>query len=150
MLDRLARCLRNMDQVIVNCPTEMRAAWSQVLKGSGVHGEVTSGLAREIGALGVVHRDNVSTLLISTGPLGIRARAAKRVFDIAVSAGALVLLSPVLLAAGLLIKVGGRRADPVPATPARPGEPLLPDLQAAHDAGRRKRCGRQSLDRPRR
>jgi exopolysaccharide biosynthesis polyprenyl glycosylphosphotransferase len=107
LLDRFARYLRNMDQVIVNCPQDERAAWAMVLKGSGVHGEVTSGLAREIGALGVIHREaaGVSTLLVSTGPLGIRARFTKRAFDIVVSGVALVLLSPVLLAAAALIKL---------------------------------------------
>ncbi len=107
LLDRLARYLRNMDQVIVNCPQEERAAWAMMLKGSGVHGEVTSGLAREIGALGVIHREaaGVSSLLVSTGPLGIRARITKRIFDIVVSGVALILLSPVLLAAAALVKL---------------------------------------------
>jgi len=107
MLDRLAQYLRNMDQVVVNCPTDDRAAWAMVLKGSGVHGEVTSGVVREIGALGVIHRDDagVSSILVSTGPLGIRARFSKRMFDIAVSGVALLLLSPVLLGAAALIKL---------------------------------------------
>jgi exopolysaccharide biosynthesis polyprenyl glycosylphosphotransferase len=107
LLDRLSRYLRNMDQVIVNCPQEERAAWAMVLKGSGVHGEVTSEMAREIGALGVIHREaaGVSSLLVSTGPLGVRARIAKRTFDVVVSGLALILLSPVLLAAAALIKL---------------------------------------------
>ncbi len=106
-LDRLSRYLRNMDQVIVNCPLDQRGDWAKVLKGSGVHGEVTSELVREIGALGVLHRhdSDVSTLLVSTGPLGIRARITKRAFDLAVAGGALVVLSPLLLAAALAIKL---------------------------------------------
>ena len=83
-LDRLSRYLQNMDEVIVSCPLEERGAWAKALKGSGVHGEVTSELLREIGVLGVIRRDDadVSTLLVSTGPLGIRARITKRVFDL--------------------------------------------------------------------
>ena len=106
-LDRLSRYLANMDEVIVNCPLEDRSAWARALKGSGVHGEVTSELVREIGVLGVIHRDDaqVSTLLVSTGPLGMRARITKRAFDVAMSLGALVLLSPVLLLAALAIKL---------------------------------------------
>jgi len=103
--DRLARYLRNMDQVIVNCPGELRIAWARVLKGSGVHAEITSELAQEVGALGVERRGDFSTLLVSAGALGMRARAAKRLFDMAVSALALVLLSPVLLVAAALIKL---------------------------------------------
>jgi exopolysaccharide biosynthesis polyprenyl glycosylphosphotransferase len=107
MLDRLARYLHNMDQVVVSCPLEERLSWAQVLKSCGVHGEVTSDLAREIGAIGVVHHDDagVSTLLVASGPLGMRARATKRIFDLAVSATALVLLAPVLLAAMAAIKL---------------------------------------------
>ena len=106
-LDRLSRYLRNMDQVIVNCPLDQRGDWAKVLKGSGVHGEVTSELVREIGALGVIHRTDadVSTLLVSTGPLGIRARITKRAFDVVLAGGALVVLSPVLLLAALAIKL---------------------------------------------
>lgn len=106
-LDRLAQYLRNMDEVIVSCPLDERLAWAQVLKGSGVHGEVTSDLAREIGAIGVIHHNGagVSTLLVATGPLGMRARATKRIFDIAASAAGLLLLSPILLVAMALIKL---------------------------------------------
>lgn len=106
-LDRFSRYVRNMDEVIVNCPPEQRSAWAQVLKGSGVHGEVTSEAVREIGVLGVVHRHDpaVSSLLVSIGPLGVRARATKRLFDVGVSAGALVVLSPLLLLSALAIKL---------------------------------------------
>ena len=86
-LHLFARYVRNMDQVIVSCPPERRVAWAMVLKGSGVHGEVLSDFMREIGALGVVHRDEIgiTTLLVSTGPLGLRSRAVKRMFDIGAS-----------------------------------------------------------------
>jgi len=106
-LDRLSRYLRNMDEVIVNCPLEHREEWAKALKGSGVHGEVTSELVRQIGVLGVIHRNDadVSTLLVSTGPLGMRARVTKRVFDLGFSLCALLLASPVLLLAALAIKL---------------------------------------------
>jgi len=106
-LDRLARYLENMDEVIVNCPLDQRGAWAKALKGSGVHGEVTSELVRELGVLGVIHREDakVSTLLVSTGPLGMRARITKRAFDLVMAGGALVVLSPVLLLAMLAIKL---------------------------------------------
>ena len=106
-LDRLSRYLLNMDHVIVNCALEDRGAWAQALKGSGVHAEVNSQLVRELGVLGVINHEeaNVSTLLISTGPLGIRARITKRVFDLVLAGGALVVLSPMLLLAAVAIKL---------------------------------------------
>lgn len=106
-LDRLARYMRNMDQVIVSCPPDRRGLWAQILKGSGFHGEVLSSTVHQIGALGVVHRERAgaSSLLVSTGPLGLRARITKRLLDIALSAVALLALSPVLMAAMLAIKL---------------------------------------------
>lgn len=106
-LDRLAHYFRNMDEVIVSCMFEDRAAWSEVLKASGVHGEVMSGFARDIGALGIKHHDaaGISTLLVSTGPMGVRSRVLKRMFDLILSAVALLILSPVFLFAALAIRL---------------------------------------------
>lgn len=105
-LDRLAKYLCNMDEVVVSCRTEDRLAWAEVLKGSGRHGEIVSEFTREIGALGVIHHDaaNVSSLQVSTGRLGMRARVLKRLFDIVTSLAALVLLSPLMLAVAVAIK----------------------------------------------
>ena len=109
-LDQLALYLRNMDEVIVSCPENVRKEWSEILKGAGVHGEVVSSYSRDIGALGVVHHDaaNVSTLLVSTGPLGVRDRAMKRIFDMAVSSSAIVVLSPVFAAIAAAIWIEDR------------------------------------------
>lgn len=106
-LDRLSKYLRNMDMVIVSCGPEQRLAWSEVLRGSGIHCEVISDFARQIGALSIVHHEeaNVTALVISHGHLGLRARLVKRAFDTAVSLAALLLLSPVLLACALAIKL---------------------------------------------
>jgi lipopolysaccharide/colanic/teichoic acid biosynthesis glycosyltransferase len=99
--DRLAGIVRNMDEVIVNCPPQMRGDWALMLKGTGVRGEVTSGLSRRIGALGVIDRPeaDIQTLLVAMGPLGMRERAMKRCFDIAFSALGLVMLAPLFLVA---------------------------------------------------
>ena len=106
-LDRLAQYLRNMDEVLVSCPQADRYAWTEVLKGSGVHGEVISSFAREIGALGIIHHEesHISALLVSTGPLAMRSRAVKRAFDIAASGLALLALAPLLLTCAVLIKL---------------------------------------------
>ena len=106
-LDRLACYLRNMDQVIVSCDEADRLAWSRILKGSGIRGEIVDRDVQEIGALGVQHydADGTATLLVSAGHLGIRARAAKRIFDLGLSGIALVALSPLLVLAALAIKL---------------------------------------------
>jgi polysaccharide biosynthesis protein PslA len=106
-LDRLSKYLANMDMVIVSCGPEQRLAWSEVLRGSGIHGEVISDFAKEIGALAIVrHEDaNVTALVVSLGHLGLRQRVIKRGFDMAIALLALVLLSPVLLACAAAIAI---------------------------------------------
>jgi exopolysaccharide biosynthesis polyprenyl glycosylphosphotransferase len=107
VLDLFARYVCNMDQVIVSCEPDRRMAWAMVLKGCGVSGEVLSDFMREIGALGLVHRDEIgmTTLLVSTGPLGLRARALKRAVDVGASLAALTVALPVLLLAAAAIKL---------------------------------------------
>ncbi|WAT17043.1 exopolysaccharide biosynthesis polyprenyl glycosylphosphotransferase [Aurantiacibacter sp. MUD11] len=109
-LDRLAKYLRNMDRVLISSSREHRLAWSEVLKGSGLQGEVVDQNVRDLGALGVVHHDdvNISSLTVSVGHLGIRARASKRLFDLALTSIALLLLSPVMLVVALAIKLEDR------------------------------------------
>ncbi len=107
VLDRLSKYFRNMDMVLVSCSQEDRLAWSEVLRGSGIHGEVISEFAHEIGALAVVrHEDaDLSALVVSRGHLGMRSRMMKRTFDLVVSSIALLLLCPLLLACALAIKL---------------------------------------------
>jgi len=107
MLDRLGKLLRNQDQVVVSCPRERRENWAFLLKSAGVYGEIVSEPAHSLGAVGVHRYDELdrTTLVVSTGPLGLRARILKRAFDVAVAGSALLALSPLLLVVALLIKL---------------------------------------------
>ncbi|ANU06875.1 exopolysaccharide biosynthesis polyprenyl glycosylphosphotransferase [Paraurantiacibacter namhicola] len=106
LFDRLGKYLRNMDEVIVSSDSEHRKMWSTMLKASGMHGEIVTKSVRDIGALGVVnHEGDLSTLLVSAGPLGFRSRLLKRGLDLAVGGLALVLLSPIIALAASLIKL---------------------------------------------
>lgn len=106
-LDQLGRVIRNMDRVVVSCPPRDRDDWAFVLRGAAIHGEVISEEARDLRALGVrAYRDEgFSTLVVSVGPLNLRSRILKRLFDIAVSGMALVVLSPLLAVVALAIKL---------------------------------------------
>ncbi len=107
MLDRLGKLLRNQDQVVVSCPRERREAWAFLLKSSGVYGEIVSEPAHALGAVGVNHYEGQerTTLVVSTGPLGLRARITKRGFDFAAALAGVIALSPLLLVIALLIKL---------------------------------------------
>lgn len=106
-LDRLGRLLRNQDKVVVSCPPERNEQWAFLLKCAGVQGEIVSDPVHALGAIGVAQYEDQdrSALVVSMGPLGLRARAAKRLFDLTVAIGGLILLSPVLIAAALMIKL---------------------------------------------
>ena len=107
MLDRLGKLLRNQDQVVVSCPQERRQDWAFLLKCAGVYGEIVSEPAHTLGAVGVHRYDELdrTTLVVSTGPLGLRARILKRLFDVVVAGGALLALSPLLILVAVLIKL---------------------------------------------
>jgi lipopolysaccharide/colanic/teichoic acid biosynthesis glycosyltransferase len=107
MLDRLGKLLRNQDQVVVSCPRERREAWAFLLKSAGVYGEIVSEPAHSLGALGVHRYDDLgcTTLVVSTGPLGLRGRIVKRGFDVFVAGIGLVALSPLLAAVAVAIKL---------------------------------------------
>ncbi|MFN2099492.1 sugar transferase [Altererythrobacter sp. MF3-039] len=106
-LDRLGRYLLNQDKVIVSCPPAKREQWAWVLKAAGVTGEVVSENAHAAGAIGVTRYESAGTsaLVVSMGPLGMRARAIKRGFDVVVAGGGLLVMTPVMLIAALAIKL---------------------------------------------
>lgn len=107
MLDRLGKLLRNQDKVVVSCPRERREGWALLLKSAGVYGEIVNEPAHTLGAVGLHRYETLdrTTLVVSTGPLGLRDRILKRGFDVVVALGGLIVLSPVLIAAAVLIKL---------------------------------------------
>jgi lipopolysaccharide/colanic/teichoic acid biosynthesis glycosyltransferase len=107
MLDRLGRLLRNQDKVIVSCPPERRDDWGFLLKSAGVYGEIVSPQAHKLGAFSVNRYDDQdrTTLVVSTGPLNLRARILKRAFDIVGALIGLIVLAPLFILVAVLIKL---------------------------------------------
>ena len=103
--DHVGKCFGNMDRVIVSCGIEHRALWASILRATGVKGEVVSLAVTDLGAFGIEREDNFSTLVVSSRPLTLLARATKRLMDLAIAFLALLLLAPVMLAVALAIKL---------------------------------------------
>lgn len=103
--DRLGRYFLNMDRVVVSCRFEDRNEWAKVLRASGVRGEILTDRLDELAPIGLAVENGWRSLVVSSGPLGLRQRALKRVFDIVVALVALVALAPVILLAALAIKL---------------------------------------------
>lgn len=104
-LDRIGMVLRNIDRVVVSCPPERRGDWAMMLKGANVAGEVIDEAVARLGAQGARVAGGQGLLLVSAGPLGLRSRVMKRLFDLAVSCLALAMLAPLLLLVALAIKL---------------------------------------------
>ena len=107
-LNRIGTVLKSIDRVVVTCPPERRAAWASLLKGANIAGEVVDDTVAELGAHGARIVGGHGFLRVSIGPLGMRARATKRLFDTVIAGTTLLLLSPVLLlvAAAILVEDG--------------------------------------------
>lgn len=108
MLDRMGRLLHNCDRVVLACTADRRLSWSRLLKGMDVDVELLTPELNDLGALEMRSFNGRSTLLLSCGPLGLRDRALKRALDLSVAAPALLLLSPLMLAIAVAIKLETR------------------------------------------
>ena len=102
--DRFAKTIEFADRVVVYCPVERRRYWAEALKGADVQGEVVTPEFADLAPLGCRFHEGVPTLIVSRGPLGIKDRLIKRVFDLAVAGTALLVLSPVLLVTALIVR----------------------------------------------
>jgi polysaccharide biosynthesis protein PslA len=76
-----------------------------ILKGANVDGEVLDDSVLALGAQGARAAGGHGWLEVSAGPLGLRSRLMKRVLDFAISAAALVVLSPLMLVVTLAILI---------------------------------------------
>ena len=104
-LDRIGLVLRNIDRVIVSCPAGRRATWAMMLKGANIAGEVIDEAVAALGAQGARVAGGHGLLTVSTGPLGLRARAMKRMLDLGLAVTAVIALSPLLLLVALAIRL---------------------------------------------
>ena len=107
-LDRIGLALRNIDRVIVSCPADRRMEWAMMLKGANVDGEVLDDQVMRLGAHGARTVGHYGLLLVSSGPLGLRDRAMKRMFDVVLAGAAVVALLPLFVFITLAIKLEDR------------------------------------------
>lgn len=104
-LNRIGEAFRNMDRVIISCAQERKAAWTILMRNAGVYGEVVYDELASLDALALHRNGAFNSLVVSSGPLGVRSRLLKRLFDIAVAGMAAITLAPLLLLTALAIKL---------------------------------------------
>lgn len=105
MAERFADIVGGAEHIVVSCPSERIADWSLILKSQAARGEIlVPEMARYAPVRGGTFR-NQPTLIVAAGPLNFRDRIIKRLFDIVVSVLAILVLSPVLLATAVAVKL---------------------------------------------
>ncbi|RVT41013.1 exopolysaccharide biosynthesis polyprenyl glycosylphosphotransferase [Sphingobium algorifonticola] len=105
MAARLAAAVGHAERVVVACPNARIADWSVALKSLEARGEI---LVPELARFAPAKLDEYArhpTLVVAGGPLQYRDRIVKRLFDLVVALLATVLLSPILIAVALAVKL---------------------------------------------
>jgi lipopolysaccharide/colanic/teichoic acid biosynthesis glycosyltransferase len=108
MLHRIGDILAGFDRVIVSCDDDRRHAWSTLLRGANIDGELLLHDRNYADVIGIGRAGGQSTHVVSRGPLSASNRAAKRVLDLAVTVPAIIALSPLLAIIAVMIKVDSR------------------------------------------
>lgn len=102
---QFAKLIAHADRVLIACRDDRIVAWAHVLKSMAVDGEILAPDVDRIGMIGVSHYRDRRTLVVSAGPLHLRDRIVKRIFDISVSAIALAVLAVPLIAIAVAIRL---------------------------------------------
>jgi len=104
-VQRLGNFVRNVDRVVVLCPPERRAKWAFVLKALDINAEIRMPELDELGPVALGNLGKDATMIVSTGPLKLRHRLSKRIFDAALVLAVLPFLALPMLLVALLIKL---------------------------------------------
>ena len=108
MVGRVAQYMNGFDRVIVYCPVERQHAWSLILKGANVQGEIILDQPFRLDAIGLNNFGGRDTLIVSRGPLNLANRAKKRLLDLVCTIPIVILLLPILGIVAVAIKLESR------------------------------------------
>ena len=107
MAERLARGVGAAERVVVACPAERMEDWRVALTALSAKGEILVPEMSRFAPAKVSAFADHPTLVVAGGPLLFRDRIVKRMLDIAVSLSAIVILSPILIAAAVAVRLSG-------------------------------------------
>lgn len=103
--DTLSRAVRDADRVVLSfSDSQERLKWSEAMRLSGLDAEIVADLG-DVQPLALSHWESHPTLVISRGPLNMVERAAKRLFDLLVTGGLMLIAGPIIAVAALLVKL---------------------------------------------
>ena len=107
VMRRLAVETAGYDRVVVTCPTRSHPAWAAALRSLGVRAEIIDDRIAQMGAVGIgsYGAGKISTFVVDAGPMGRRARALKRCFDLLVATMLLIPALPLMAAIAIAIRL---------------------------------------------
>ena len=105
MLHRIGIWLQTFDRVVIACPPEKRHAWTILLRGVNVQGEIIVARTSNSGAIGIGAFAGHETHVVAKGALDMTNRIKKRAFDIALTLPALLFLAPLMGIVALAIRL---------------------------------------------
>jgi lipopolysaccharide/colanic/teichoic acid biosynthesis glycosyltransferase len=108
MLHNIGVLVAGFDRVVVLCPADRHDAWTLLLRGANVEGELMLPDECTGSVLGLGNFSGKMTHVVSRGPLSISSRARKRMLDLAITVPAILLLAPLLIAVAIAIKFDSR------------------------------------------
>lgn len=108
MLDRMGWTVLGFEKVFVACPPDQRQAWTLMLRGANVEGEIIAPEFDATNILGVSKFGQFSTFIASRGPLSTTNRAKKRLLDLAVTVPLIILLAPFFALVAIAVKVDSK------------------------------------------
>lgn len=104
---RLAAVVGTAERVVISCEGERMDDWGLALASLSARAEILVPEMRRFVPAKVGEFENHPTVIVASGPLEFRDRIIKRMFDIVVSSVAIIVLSPVLIAAAIAVKLSG-------------------------------------------
>ncbi|MDZ7283001.1 exopolysaccharide biosynthesis polyprenyl glycosylphosphotransferase [Sphingomonas sanguinis] len=102
---QLAKLIAHADRVIIACSDDKIAPWAHVLKSMAVDGEILAPDVDRIGLIGLSRYGDARTMVVAAGPLHLKDRFVKRIFDIVVSSISLIMLFPLILIIAIAIRL---------------------------------------------
>lgn len=102
---RLAGLLSSCDRVVVRCAPERRDLWAHVLQGMNVYAEIVAPEITQTRATAIGMFAGRPTFVVAQGPLNLRDRTLKRIFDLVLASTALLFLAPIMLLVAVVIKL---------------------------------------------
>lgn len=105
MLDRIRALIRDCEKVVIACPPSRRLGWAECLRGAATDIHIVVPEIQSLGAIKLETSQGRTSVLVATGPLGMRDAFVKRAFDIGLSLLLIILLTPMLLIVAFAIKL---------------------------------------------